>query len=143
MNSTVSRTSVCQVRPPAVPASFYLLNCLNQSESVSLLQAVNWARPQSSWCSRTLVFRFPLALVLLAATRSAAVVLVDVWRTAWRCPVLTPTSPASWGDRGRVRPIFFLSTCPKSHKTNTNRTLKYSFSKSMTDIFMKKISGSV
>lgn len=58
-------------------------------------QAVNWAKPQSFWCSRTQVSRCPLAPVRLGATRYAAVVPVDVWRTVWRCPAWTPTSLAS------------------------------------------------
>lgn len=59
------------------------------------LQAVNWARRPSSWCSRTLLSRCRLAWGLPGATKCAAAAPVGVWRTAWRCRVWTSTSPAS------------------------------------------------
>lgn len=75
-------------------------------------QAANWARPRSSWCSRKLASRCRLAPAPPAATRCAAAVPAGAWRTAWRCPAWTPTSPASWEDRAKVRsPETSVSIC--------------------------------
>lgn len=91
----LSAIPLCARYDPLLP-QFTASPCprLNTAACVCL-QAVKWAKPQSFWCSRTLASRCQLALVLLDATRCAAVVPVADWRTVWRCPVWTPTSPAS------------------------------------------------
>lgn len=101
--SQLSAIPLCaRYDPLLLQFTAYLCFSLNTAAWLSVcvyvcvcLQAVNWARPLSFWCSRTPASRCRLALVLLGATRCAAVVPVAAWRTVWRCPVWTSTSLAS------------------------------------------------
>ena len=66
-------------------------------------QGASWVRLQTFWCSWMLVSRCQPALVLLAATRCADVVPAVGWRTVWRCPAWTSTSPAWLAASAKVR----------------------------------------